>query len=115
MPAGRRWQEAVRTTRVRGIMAAEIQSPEPAAVATRWSELLDIAVAPDDAGRPTVALDHGTIRFVDATDGRGEGLGGIDLVAVDADAVLAAADERGVRRDDGVVLLGGVRFRLVEG
>jgi hypothetical protein len=117
VPAGPAWQQARRTERVAGIAAAEIQSPEPDAVAARWSELLDVAVEADADGHPTLALDNATIRFVDATDGRGEGLGGIDLVAVDPAAVLAAADERGARLDDDTeaVLLGGVRFRLVDG
>ena len=32
MPAGKNWQKAIRTERVDGIAAAEIQSPEPEAV-----------------------------------------------------------------------------------
>ena len=111
MPAGPEWQAAVRTERVLGIAAAEIQSPQPEVVAERWSRILDVALDGGDAG-PVLALDNAKIRFVAATDGRGEGLGGIDLVAADRDAVLAAADERGRRHDDDVVVIGGVRFHL---
>jgi Glyoxalase-like domain len=113
MPAGKNWQKAIRTERVDGIAAAEIQSPEPEVVADRWSKILDLALERDDEDRPTLTLDNATIRFVAATDGRGEGLGGIDVVAVDRDAVLAAAAERGVRQDDDTVLVGGIRFRVV--
>jgi hypothetical protein len=113
MPAGPEWQQAIRTDRVQGIAAAEIQSPEPAKIAERWSQILDVEVLVED-GPPTLTLENATIRFVPAEDGRGEGLGGIDLVATDADSVTAAADERGLLGDDGVILLGGVRFRLVE-
>jgi Glyoxalase-like domain len=113
MPAGKNWQQAMRTDRVNGIAAAEIQSPEPEAVADRWSKILDLALERDDEDRPTLTLDNATIRFVPDTDGRGEGLGGIDVVAADRDAVLAAASERGVRQDDDVVLVGGIRFRIV--
>jgi hypothetical protein len=114
MPAGPDWQQAIRTERVQGIAAAEIQSPEPAKIAERWSWILDLELSDDD-GPPTLTLDNATIRFVPAEDGRGEGLGGIDLIATDGESVTAAADERGLHGDDGVILLGGVRFRLVDG
>src|SRR5271166_2011636 len=39
-PAGRNWKSAVRTDVVRAIAAAEIQSPEPDALASRWSSIL---------------------------------------------------------------------------
>src|SRR5204862_4697482 len=52
MPAGKEWQKAIRTDRVNGIAAAEIQSPEPDAVADRWSKILDLSLQPDSAGRP---------------------------------------------------------------
>jgi Glyoxalase-like domain len=113
MPAGKNWQKAIRQEKVDGIAAAEVQSPDPAAVADRWSKILDIAVGTDDAGNPALTLDNATIRFVPAEDGRGEGLGGIDVIAVDKDAVLEAADKRGVRQKDDVLLMGGIRFRLV--
>ena len=113
MPAGKTWQQAKRTERVAGIAAAEIQSPEPHVVAERWSKILDLTLGDDD-GTPTLELDNATIRFVPDADGRGEGLGGIDIVAADKDAILAAAAERGVKGDDDVILLGGIRFRLVD-
>jgi len=113
MPAGRNWQKAIRQEKVDGIAAAEVQSPDPAAVAERWSKILDLSVETDDAGNPALVLDNATIRFVPADDGRGEGLGGIDVVAVDKEAVLEAAEQRGVRQKDDVLLMGGIRFRLV--
>ncbi len=82
-------------------------------VADRWGKILDVAPQPDDEGRPTITLDNASIRFVEATDGRGEGLGGIDLVAADRDAVLAEAAKRGILGDDDVIVACGVRFRLV--
>ena len=99
MPAGKNWQKAIRQEKVDGIAAAEVQSPDPAAVAERWSKILDLSVETDDAGNPALVLDNATIRFVPAEDGRGEGLGGIDVVAVDKEAVLEAAEQRGVRQE----------------
>jgi len=113
MPAGPSWQQAVRTDVVRGIAAAEIQAPEPDRVAERWSDILEVPVTIDDDGRATVTLDHATLRFVPDSDGRGEGLGGVDIVVADRDRILAGAARRGLGVDGDVVLVGGVRFALV--
>lgn len=107
------WHEFIRTDRVKAIAAAEIQSPDPEKVAGRWSEIIEQPLVPDGSGAPSLKLDNATVRFVAATDGRPEGLGGLDLVATNAGAVRAAAGERGCLRDDGVILIGGMRFRLV--
>ena len=77
-PAGPDWQKARRTDVVTGIGAAEIQSPEPTRLAARWSDILELPVTDTD-GRAEIVLDNATLRFVEAADGRGEGLGGIDL------------------------------------
>lgn len=79
-PAGPDWQRARRTHVVTGISAAELQSPDPAALAERWSAILERPVRLVE-GVPTIALDNADLRFVEAVDGRGEGLGGIDLAA----------------------------------
>ena len=107
------WWKKAHTGRVRAIVAAEIQDPEPAKLADRWSEIIQEPVTTDAAGNPAIRLDNASLRFVPCADGRPTGLGGLDLAATDATAVRRAATERGVLRDDGVILLGGMRFRLV--
>ncbi len=114
MPAGPEWQRAKRTERVTAIAAAEIQSPHPEGVAERWGRILDVEVTYGDAGAPALVLDNATIRFVADVDGRGEGLGGVDLATVDREAVLAAASSRHLVREDEIVLLAGTRFRLLD-
>ena len=81
-PAGPDWQRARRIDVVTAIAAAELQSPDPARLAARWSEILDVPVH-DGHARLEIPLDNATLRFVEAADGRGEGLGGLDLVAAD--------------------------------
>lgn len=103
MPAGPAWQSAVRTDVVRGIAAAEIQSPAPAELAERWSAILDLPVKVGNKEHWTIRLDNATLRFVTATDGRGEGLGGVDLLV--ADGIETPGDD--------IVMVGGVRFRLI--
>lgn len=76
-PAGPDWQKARRTEVVGGITAAVIQSPDPVRLAARWSELLDVPVEGGD--NPSIPLDNATLMFVEAKDGRGEGLAGLYL------------------------------------
>ncbi|CAN5158824.1 hypothetical protein BH11PSE9_BH11PSE9_39270 [soil metagenome] len=125
-PAGPHWQDFVRTERVLGIVGAELQGAEPAAMAARWGQILQRPVnAPATSNASptgestvpaTVPVDNATLRFVQATDGRGDGLGGIDLRVADVGAVIAAAKARGCAVDESgaapIVVIGGVRFSL---
>jgi hypothetical protein len=113
-PAGRNWQSAVRTEVVRGIAAAEIQTPDPADLSARWGQIVELPVKADAGGNPSLDLENAGVRFVRDTDGRGEGLGGVDLVVADRSRLLAAAERRGRRVSDDLVQICGIRFRLVE-
>ena len=93
------------------ITAAEMQCDDPDTVASRWSEIVEIDRADVD-GVPTIPLENATLRFVPITDGRGEGLGGIDLACSDPDTVRANADRRGVPVADDHVYLVGMRCYL---
>jgi len=111
--AGPQWRSRVRRERVEAITAAEIQSEEPKSLAARWSEILD---RPADAlakDRYEITLDGTRLRFVTARDGRGEGLCGFEVRAVDRDAVLRGARERGCCPDGEAVTIGGVRIAIV--
>lgn len=111
-PAGPDWQKAVRTDVTAALLAAELQGPDPERLARRWSEILERPVGRGPSGAPEIALDLGTLRFVKERDGRGEGLGGIDLAVSNEARIRAAAAQRGcpVGNDDIVVC--GTRFRL---
>jgi hypothetical protein len=110
---GADWKRARRLDRVAGIVAAEMQVPDPVATAARWSEIAEIPRARDGGGSPRLELEDATLRFVVPTDGRGEGLGAIDLRAVDRGAVMTAARQRGRDRGDAQVYLCGMRMNLV--
>ena len=113
-PAGNYWEPYVRTEMVSGIAAAELQSPDPQRLAERWSQIAQIDLEADAGGNPTIPIDNATLRFVEETDGRGEGLGGIDVTTVDRDAVLAAAQARDCYVNDSQVMLAGLRVNLVD-
>jgi hypothetical protein len=67
---------------ITAMTAAELQSDDPDRLASRWSEIMERPVQMRD-GQPVIALDDATLRFIEATDGRGEGLGGLDLAYAD--------------------------------
>ena len=110
-PAGPNWREFRRLERVTGIVAAEVQCDDPGRTAARWSEIAEIPLAGN--GDPVLPLTDAVVRFVPCTDGRPEGLGGIDVACADAQAVLAAAAARGVRTGERQVYLCGMRVNLV--
>ena len=92
--AGASWSDQVRTGVVGEIAAVELQSDDPLRLARRWAEVLG---RPLSAGDAQVALDRGAIRFVSAADGRGEGIGGIDMVATDRNRAGERLGLAGVR------------------
>jgi hypothetical protein len=110
-PAGKDWQRAIRTDLVSAITAAEMQCEDPDKVATRWSEIVQIDRTDVD-GVPTIPLDNAALRFVPITDGRPEGLAGIDLACSDPDTVKANAAKRKLPVAQDHVTLVGMRCYL---
>ena len=111
-PAGPNWQPARRTDVVGAITAAALQSPDPQALATRWSEIAGLDLEDGEFG-PEIHLSNAAVRFVEDRDGRGEGLGGIDLAANDAARAKTQAAEIGCPIDGDTITICGTRFRLV--
>ena len=97
-PAGKQWRENITDTLV------AITAAEP-------------VTASSDGTVRTLTVDNATIRFVVASDGRPEGLGGIDVTvrADQLDAVLARAAARGLASsgDPSLLHLGGMRIRVL--
>ena len=108
-PAGPTWQEN-RTSVLVGVTGAEIQCDDPAALASRWATILDRPADSIGNGSWGITLDNATIRFVVASDGRGEGLGGID-VSVDP-SQLDAVRSRFTGNQLGSNQIGGVRINV---
>jgi Glyoxalase-like domain len=110
--AGPEWTGRGRTIASPRLAAAELQSDEPAALARRWSEILGRQTGETERGSE-IRLDPGLIRFVRPTDGRGDGLAGVDVEVSNRASILAAARTRGIPVGVDTLDIGGVRLRLV--
>jgi Glyoxalase-like domain len=98
-PAAYDGREPLKPGPLRGLSAAELQSDDPERLARRWSEVTERPVQMRD-GQRVIVLDDASLRFVEATDGRGEGLGGLDVACADGGRA-------------GLLQICGIRFRLV--
>ena len=112
-PAASRGTSAERSSVVRTMAAAELQSDDPERLARRWSEVMELALSRDGRSRPVIALDDARLRFVPATDGRGEGLAGLDLACADRAGALVRARARGLPAAGDMIVACGMRFYLV--
>jgi len=108
-PAGPDWREA-RTQGVLDLVSITLAAADPAALARRWSRLLD---RPLDAPNPLrLRLDHGEIRFAQGADAATT-ISSLDLKTADVDETSARARAAGLDVTPAGVLIGGVRFRPV--
>ena len=114
-PAGKEWPNMEPSKLISGFRAAELQSADPLKLAERWAEVLDRTLSVDAHANPCIHLDDATLRFVEARDGRGEGLGGLDLGCRDVESVLGRASNAGLMVDDDTVMLCGTRLKFIEG
>jgi hypothetical protein len=111
-PAGDGWRKTVRGDVVTTLLGAEIQCPDPAATAALWSRILNLPAKAHGSGAPAIALENGDLRFVPIADGRGPGVGAIDVRAKDPARVLKEAETRGLKRSDKQVQVCGCRVNL---
>jgi hypothetical protein len=112
MPVGGTgWEDKVKQDVTVDYLGVELQSDDPVSLAEHWGKIIDAPVTRDGA-ELAVALNNATLRFVEADDGRGPGLGGLDIAVNNRDSVLTAARERGCYVSDDRVDICGTRFYL---
>lgn len=110
---GQGWEDHVKTDVSVAIVGAELQGADPKAMAGRWGAALGRECERAGDGW-RVPLESGELRFVEATDGRPEGLAAFDVAVRDPEAVKATAKARGLVDADGTVVLCGTRVRLTQ-
>lgn len=112
MPAGGHgWEDKVRQDVTVDFAGVELQGEDPQHLARSWSKVLDLPHESADRDF-AIRLNNASLRFVAATDGRGAGLGGVDLLVRDRAGIVARAKRRGVAASEDRVDLCGVRFYL---
>jgi hypothetical protein len=109
---GKDWKSTVSKAVVSDIVAVELQGDDPEALAQRWAAVIGLPLEYRNKV-PTITLANADLRFVHAHDGRGDGLGGLDLRVTDRARLLSQAERRGVRPSDDQVVICGTRFNLV--
>ncbi|MCZ6619851.1 MAG: hypothetical protein O7E57_17150 [Gammaproteobacteria bacterium] len=115
MPVGGTgWEDKVKQDVTVDYLGVELQSSDPVTLAELWGKVAGLPVAREGA-ELSMRLNNATIRFVEAADGRGAGLGGLDVAVKNRDHILAAARERGCYVNDDRVDLCGTRFNLHQG
>ena len=112
-PAGSVWERARGTTHASNLIAAELQSPEPEALAIRWGQLLGRTIEQKER-HFEIALDNGVLRIGGADQGRQEAFSGFALRVKDPDAIRAAARKCGAVCDEWAIRLCGMRVSLVQ-
>jgi len=75
--------------------------------------VMELPLTRDERARPIIVLDDARLRFVPSSDGRGEGLAGLDLDCPDTAGVLARAKAHGLPADLDMVVVCGMRLYLV--
>ena len=108
---GTGWEDKVAQDVTKDYLGVELQGPDPVSLAELWSSVTDLPVERDGA-ELSIALNNVTLRIVEATDGRGPGLGGIDLAVRDRGKILEAAKARDCYVSDDQVDVCGVRWYL---
>ena len=108
---GTQWFDKVDQSVTVDYSAVELQGPDPVGLAELWGKVAGLPVTRDGSVL-RMALNNVEVRFVEASDGRGYGLGGLDLKVADRGHILAKAKERGCYVADDQVDVCGVRFRL---
>ena len=109
--AGPGWEKRG-ATNVSAIVGVEMQFEDLEQSATKWSQVFDRPLSVRDEAF-VIELEYGEIRFVDATDGRGDCLRGVDFAADDWPAIAAAADRLDLPRRERMVDVCGTRFKFV--
>ena len=110
---GTAWFDKVDQSVTVDYAAVELQGPDPVGLAELWGKVAGLPVRRDGSVLH-MALNNVDVRFVAAEDGRGYGLGGLDLKVRDAAGIKARAQARGCAVGEDQVTVCGVRFRLID-
>ncbi len=105
------WEDKVMQDVTVDYLGVELQGPDAGELAELWGQVAGLPVQRQGA-ELSVRFNNATIRFVAAEDGRGAGLGGLDIAVKDRNHILAKAKQRGCYVSDDRVDICGTRWYL---
>ena len=109
---GNGWEPQVKQDVTQDFVGVELQGDEPEALADLWGRCTDLPVEHDAAGNPTIAFNNVVLRFTAVVDGRGPGLGGLDIAVANREHILREAKARNAYVSDDQVSICGTRWYL---
>lgn len=110
--AGPDWRTR-KARHVGAIVGVTIQSDDPERVANSWSAAFARQIRLDGEAL-VMALDEGHVRFVEAVDGRGDGVSAVAFQMTDEEAVRTAADRLALPWIDNQVEVCGTGLQFVK-
>ncbi len=108
---GTGWEDKVKQDVTVDFVGVELQSDDPVGLAELWGNVAGLPVSHVD-GEMHMAFNNATIRFVQARDGRGPGLGGLDIKVANRQHILKHARERDCYVSDDQIMICGTRWYL---
>ena len=106
--AGPEWRDRVRTGVVSEIVAAEMTSTDPEAMAGKWSQILERPFVANGRGGWEIELDRGRLYFVPVEPGSPEGVATFHFRCEDPKRAVAAAAARSLEASGNRARVGGV-------
>lgn len=94
------------------IVGVELQAEDVQTMADRWAEVFGREVSSGEDCL-SITLDHGVIRFVKDTNGRGDGVCGVDVRTDKLASILSIANQEGLEIEGNRVTVCGTDFRFV--
>lgn len=94
------------------IVGVELQATDAGAMAARWAEVFgkEVTIGADCL---IIALEHGEIRFIEDTNGRGDGVSGVDVRTGNQASITEIAEREGLAVEGNRVTVCGTDFRFV--
>ena len=105
------WEDKVKQDITVDYLGVELQSADPLELAQLWGKVAGLNIARNGA-EFSMDFNNATIRFVEAEDARGPGLGGLDIAVANRDHILSEAENRDCFVSEDRVDICGTRWYL---
>jgi len=105
------WEDKVKQDVTVDYQGVELQSNDPLELAELWGKVAGLPIQRNGA-EFTMDFNNVTVRFVEEEDGRGPGLGGLDILVNDRDHILQEAENRDCFVTEDRVDICGTRWYL---